>query len=386
MASVVVAFSVYRSNHCDIHKASLHKENHRMGNKKGWGARTLRVGVVATLAGMLFAAPHMNASAKNAQASPPYTIGVSNNLINNGWRDEMVCSIKAQAAASGAVKSGGVYVLQNQLNTAEQIAQMRQLIAKRVNAIIVDPNTVTALNGVIQQAIGRGIVVVVVDQIIQSSAPYQVANNQVAYGRIGMRWLVNRLHGHGNIAILNGIKGASADSDRITGQNGVLRQHPGIHVVARVWTNWDYPTASKAMLDILNSGKRIDGVWTSGIGYSVVTAYQTAHKPFVPVVDADNNGFVHQLLTLKGQGLVGAVVTNPPPVGGAGAAVALRVLRGQSQPKIQLLQPALWTNTNAAGIAQLRAHSLPTKPPTYGASWNVPGFTTYSKHQLLNCG
>jgi ribose transport system substrate-binding protein len=347
----------------------------------------LRVALLLSLALTFFALPRFTASARTASASPPYTIGVSNNLIGNGWREEMVCSIKAQAAASGVVKSGaaGVYVLENQLNTATQIAQIRQLIARRVNAIIIDPNTPTALNGVIQQAIARGIVVVVVDQIIKSSAPHQVANNQVAYGRIGMQWLVNRLHGKGNIAILNGIKGAPADSDRITGQNAVLSQHPGIHVVARVWTNWDYPTASKAMLDILNSGKRIDGVWTSGIGYSVVTAYQTAHKPFVPVVDADNNGFVRQLLNLKSKGLVGAVVTNPPPVGGAGAAVALRLLRGQSQPKIQLLHPQLWTNTNAQGMAKLRSHLLP-KPPTYGAAWNVPGFTTYTKTQLLNCG
>jgi ribose transport system substrate-binding protein len=351
-----------------------------------WGAMALRVGVVATLAGTFIAVPRLTVSASSTMASPPYTVGVSNNLIGNGWRDEMICAIKAQAAASGKVKPGGVYVLQNQLNTAEQIAQIRQLIARRVNAIIVDPNTPTALNGVIQQATSRGIVVVVVDQIIKSSVPYQVANNQVAYGRIGMQWLVNRLHGHGNIAILNGIKGAPADSDRILGQNGVLRQHPGIHVVARTWTNWDYPTAGKQMLDILNSGKKIDGVWTSGLGYSVVTAYQTAHKPFVPVVDADNNGFVQQLLTLKGKGLVGAVVTNPPPVGGAGMAVALKVLAGQSPPKIQLLKPQLWTNTNPAGLAQLRSHRLPSKPPTYGAAWDVPGFTTYSKQQLLRCG
>jgi hypothetical protein len=62
------------------------------------------------------------------------------------------------------------------------------------------------------------------------------------------------------------------------------------------------------------------------------------------------------------------------------------VLQGGHPPKIQLLKPQLWTNTNAAGIAKLRAHLLPSKPPTYGAAWDVPGFTTYSKRQLLNCG
>jgi hypothetical protein len=67
-------------------------------------------------------------------------------------------------------------------------------------------------------------------------------------------------------------------------------------------------------------------------------------------------------------------------------AVALKVLAGQHVPKIQLLKPQLWTNTNTAGLQQLRQHQLPTKPPTFGAAWDVPGFTTYSKQQLLTCG
>ena len=32
-----------------------------------------------------------------------YKIGVSNTLVGNGWREEMICSVKAQALASGQV-------------------------------------------------------------------------------------------------------------------------------------------------------------------------------------------------------------------------------------------------------------------------------------------
>jgi ribose transport system substrate-binding protein len=342
----------------------------------------LRLGTAAALAGMTFAVPHFAASAKSTSSSPPWTLGVSNDTINNGWRDEMVCSIRAQAAASGKVKN--VVVLQNQGDTAKQISQIRDLISQNVSAILVDPNSPTALNGAIQQAIGRGIKVVVIDQEVNVPGAYEVANNQRAYGRLGMQWLVNKLHGKGNIAILNGIAGAPADTARQQGQNDVLKHHPKIHVVARAYTNWDFPTGGKQMLDILNSGKKVDGVWTSGVDYTVVNAFRTTHHKLVPVVGADNNEFVHQLLTMKG--LVGAVVTNPPPVGGAGAAVAIKVLSGKSVPRIQLLRPQVWANTNAQGLAQLRIHRLPSRPPSYGASWNVPGFTTYTKQQLLACG
>ena len=45
---------------------------------------------LAAVAGTLVAAGHANAEDKK------YVVGVSNTLIGNGWREEMVCSIKAE--------------------------------------------------------------------------------------------------------------------------------------------------------------------------------------------------------------------------------------------------------------------------------------------------
>ena len=43
------------------------------------------------------------AASGSASAADKYVVGVSNTLIGNGWREEMICSIKAQAEASGMV-------------------------------------------------------------------------------------------------------------------------------------------------------------------------------------------------------------------------------------------------------------------------------------------
>ena len=115
------------------------------------------------------------------------------------------------------------------------------------------------------------------------------------------------------------------------------------------------------MTDLLNSGKQIDGVWTSGVDYVVVSAYQHAHKKFVPVVGADNNEFVHQLATMKGQGLVGAAVTNPPPVGAAGAVRRAQAPRGQERSRRSTAQAGRVGNNTAAGMTQLKAHHLPLR-------------------------
>ena len=112
------------------------------------------------------------------------------------------------------------------------------------------------------------------------------------------------------------------------------RRIPGIHLVKSVFTGWEYAPAASDMLAILNSGTKVDGVWTSGIDYTVVNAFKTAGKPYVPIVGTDGNGFIHQLLTLKGQGLTGAVVTNPAVIGGVAAHIAIEKLTGGSPKKV----------------------------------------------------
>ena len=66
-----------------------------------------------------------------------YKIGVSNTLVGNGWREEMICSVKAQALASGQVAE----VLVHNVNgdASAQIPGMRNLISSGANAIIVNP-------------------------------------------------------------------------------------------------------------------------------------------------------------------------------------------------------------------------------------------------------
>ena len=41
------------------------------------------------------------ATATQAPQQDGFVIGVSNTLVGNGWREQMICSIKAEATASG---------------------------------------------------------------------------------------------------------------------------------------------------------------------------------------------------------------------------------------------------------------------------------------------
>lgn len=312
-----------------------------------------------------------------------FVVGVSNTLIGNGWREEMICSIKAEALASGLVSK--VVLANRNGGPPEQIADLRNLISAGANAIIVNPSSRDALDPVIKEAVRKGIVVVAVDQAVSAPEAYVVSNDQVAYGRLGAAWLFEALHGKGNVVEMRGIDGVPADSDRHQGFTEALKQYPDIHVVATTFTGWALNTTAKQIRDLLASGKAIDGVWTSGIDAVVIDSYRTAHKPFVPVVGADNNAFIGQLINDKGAGLVGAAVTNPASVGGAGLAVALDVLQQKPMPHEIKLTPQVWPNTTPAGIEQLTAVYNPKLDPYYSVATEVKPYTTYTTADMIAC-
>jgi len=327
------------------------------------------------------AAVAATASAKPTRsAAGPFILGVSNTLVGNGWREEMICAIKAQATASGVVKQ--VKVANRNGGAAEQIADIRSLISGGANAIIINPSSSTALNSVIADASSRGVKIVSVDQRVTAPQAYNATNDQVAYGRIGGEWLFKKLGGKGNVVEMRGIAGVPADTDRHTGFMQAKAKYPGIKIVKSTFTGWQFATGGKQILDILNSGVKVDGVWTSGIDYTIVNAFRTAGKPLVPIVGADNNEFLHQML-VQYQKLKAAAVTNPAVIGGAGAAVAIKLLQGQKvQPWVKLT-PLVWSMPGSK--TEIKANYSPKRAPTYSARLQIKPWTTYTTAQLTAC-
>jgi len=306
-----------------------------------------------------------------------YKIGVSNTLVGNGWREEMICSVKAQALASGQVSE----VLVHNVNgdASAQIQGIRDLISSGANAIIVNPADRTALDPVIKEAAARKIVVVAVDQAVDAPEAYVATNDQVAYGKLGAEYLVKALGGKGNIVEMRGISGVPADDDRHQGFKEVIDQNPGMKIVKETFTDWSFGPAGKQANDILNSNTKVDGIWTSGIDYVVVDALKKAGQEKVPVIGADNNKFLEQL---QG-GAPGAAVTNPAAIGGVGTAIALDALNGKNPPKKTTLTPEVWDMDSAAD--KIKEFYDPKLPPTYSSQMIVDPYTTYTKDQLTGC-
>jgi len=322
------------------------------------------------------------AAAPSAFAAGPYTIGVSNTVAGNGWREEMICSIKAQALASGEVSS--LNIAHRNTDAAGQLEDIRNLISAKVNAIVVNPSDPAGIQAALAEATAAGIVVVVVDQNVTEPTAYILQNNQEQYAYLGAKWLFEQMGGKGTVVYMRGAAGASADTDRDRGFKKALAEFPDVKVGQETFTGWQQDQGKQQILDYIATGIPFEGIWTSGIDNVIVDALVESGAPLVPVVGADNAGFVGQLNSVEG--LKGAAVTNPGSVGGAGVTLALQILNGQ-KPASQsvLVDPSLWENVTDAGKAQLKEAADPSLSPEWPVSISIPGWTTYTKEQIVAC-
>ena len=339
--------------------------------------RAVRLAIILAVFALIVAACSSDdeGSGDGGDSGETYTLGVSNTLVGNAWREQMICAIKAEALARGNVDQ---VVLQNaNTDAAGQIAQIQTLISQGVDAILVNPADRDALNAVIEEADAQGIPVISIDTSVSSEVAYYVANDQAAYGEVGARWLFEALGGQGKVAYMRGLEGHPADIDRDTGFQKALEGFSGIEIVYEDWTGWDPSVGAQQALEILTT-MEVDGIWTSGIDYTVVEQFAVAGVAPVPVVGADNNAFIESLYTVDG--LTGAAVTNPPSIGGVGAAVALDILEGQSVALRTLITPALYDDP--AALQDLFVEDLPAG---WSAYMEIEPYTNYTAQQVLDC-
>jgi len=328
-------------------------------------------------------APSGAASAGASGAAGSLTVGISNpGAVGNGWREAMICSAKAQAVTSGKIKS--VLATTRETDAAGQLADIRDLIAKNVNILLINPSSPDALNPAIAEAIAKGIAVVAIDAPVTAPGAYNLSNDQVQYAYLGAKALFEQMGKKGDVIYMRGIAGHQADTDRDTGFKKALAEYPDIKVAKETVTKWDQAIAVTQINDILSSGLKFDGIWTSGIDNVIVDALKTAKHPLVPVIGADNAGFVKQLINEPG--LKGAAVTNPAAVGGAGVVLGLKILAGDkpADPNVHVT-PELWDNTTADGKKALEAANDPSLPAIWPLGLTVKDWTTYPKEAVKAC-
>jgi ribose transport system substrate-binding protein len=264
----------------------------------------------------------------------PFTIGVSNPFVGSEWRTQMIDDLQR---VNDEYKKEGLtedLVIENAtVDPQGQIQQMRNLINRGVDGIIVNPNDATALDQVIGQAESAGIPVIAVDQEIDAPGVTNVVIDQPEWARMGAEWLVEELGGEGDVVVINGLAGHPANEARYDAVKEVFAENPGIEVVQETNANWDQATAQQEMSNILASQPNIDGVWTQdGMARGVLQAVQAANPGEYPVISGEaRSGYMRLWHDVRQQNpdFASYGPINPPGVGASGLRVMVELLQGK---------------------------------------------------------
>ena len=311
------------------------------------------IGVVG--AGLPGMAPRFAAAA----TARKYKIALSNSYIGNKWRIEMENAFKS-ALGTEPFKSqvdGSWFNSGN--DVSKQSQHISNLIAERVDAIVVDAASPTGLNGIIRQATARGIVVVSFDNIVTEPSALKVKTDEIHFGNLGAGWLVEKLNAKGNVIMITGVAGTHDDIDRNAGAEQIWAKHPGIKVVNRYTGMWDSATVERNTAAVLPSLPKIDGIWCSAGTDGALKAFIAANRtPLPPTAGEGENGFRKFMIGYMGQKVKGISITEPPYDCVVALELARRVLEG-SYPKKDIVIPFPYVTDETVKVGKTVFPDLP---------------------------
>lgn len=187
-------------------------------------------------------------------------------------------------------------------DVTKQINNIEDLITQKVDAIIVTPNSTTALIPILTEAREAGIVVVLnaVYNEDESGDSYDASAyyDNIPIAEMRARWLFDKLGGNGKVLEVTGIPGVSANEDSVSTHAKVADEYPGIEIIGSVQGNWAYADTKTGIANALASYPQIDGILCQNGEQclAIIDAYEEAGKPLVPMMGDDYNGLLKKMV------------------------------------------------------------------------------------------
>jgi ribose transport system substrate-binding protein len=230
-----------------------------------------------------------------------------------------------------------------------QVAQIEDQIAKRVNAIVVAPTDVSALNTTFDKARAAKIPVLFVDT--DGTWPHKatfIGTDNKAGGALGGKFLCDTLMGKGDIAIITGVMTTQSIRARVEGARESAKKC-GLTVAAELPADSDRAKGQQVMEDILTSKPTVKGVFSANdlmaLGAAeAVKARGKAGQILIVGFDAIPDA---AKAILSGE-LSASVAQSPSNMGKFGVENAIKLLQGKTIAKRIDTGTVLVSKKNAA--------------------------------------
>src|SRR5215211_4965754 len=280
-----------------------------------------------------------------------FVVGFSQMESDNPWRIAQTRSLQEEAAKRGYQ----LVVTDAQGQTAKQVSDVEDLIARRVDVLLLAPREFDGLAPALQSAKQANIPVILVDREAAGTAGQDyvtlLASNFIEQGRRAGEWLAQATGGKANIVELSGTPGASVARDRAAGFREAIARYPGMKIIATQTGNFTRAQGERVMQNLAQSlGPKVTAVYAHNdeMALGAIQALKSAgRKPGQDVTIVSIDGQRAALEAIQA-GELGATVESNPRFGPL-AFETIDKLRGkQPIPEKILLTDRLFDKTNAA--------------------------------------
>lgn len=195
--------------------------------------------------------------------------------------------------------------IRNEIDLAQQVALIDQMIASNVDAIIVAPADSKAMVPALARAVAAGIVVVNIDNRLDGDIlgeygleiPFVGPDNFVGAELVG-RYIAERMSPGEEVAILEGVPTAYNSQQRTAGFQKAI-EDAGLKVVAQQSAQWDQTTAVTITSGMLVQNPNLAAIFAANdnMALGAVAAVTQAGKTGqIAVVGFDNISAIQQLI------------------------------------------------------------------------------------------
>lgn len=229
-----------------------------MKKAKKWMA--LLLAAVMTMA-VLAGCGKQEATDGENSGSGKLKIGVSYYALSGEYNANLKSAMQSYFDEAGLADKVELSVTDAGGDANTQNSQLESMIAGGVNAIILIPGDATAQAVMVEEAHAQNIPVIELCTKTEAE-DYRtsfVGSDDIVAGRMLMEYLGDLVDGKGDMIIFHGPTGVSAEINRHTGAQQMIKEKNwDIKVVAEKVCNWSREEAMTAMENIITSGMKFD--------------------------------------------------------------------------------------------------------------------------------
>ncbi len=257
------------------------------------------------------------------------------------------------AASAKADELGYTLDIQDaQEDVIKQQDQVNAFIQAGVDAIIVVPVDTSAVGPITKAVKDAGIPLVYVNRnpFGEDSPPegvYYVGSQEIVAGELQAKYLVDLMGEEGGVAILMGLLTNQGAVMRTEGNESVLKDYPGIKILAKEAADWQYDKGMALTENWLTAyGDDLKAILANNDGMAIgaLQALEAANRDDVILMGVDA---IPDAINLVAEGRMDATVLQDAAGQGVGGVEAVaNILNGQPQDAVNWIEFVLVTPDN----------------------------------------